>query len=81
MEACGRADEKNLAALQVWAAFLYNEAPRGSYGSPEKVKAWLEKQTGEQRLRYPHDAKDVPGDYVLRGDGWWYPPPQDRASA
>ena len=41
MEACARADEKNLAALPVWAVLLYNEAPIGSYGSPEKVKAWL----------------------------------------
>ena len=42
MGACGLADEKNLAALPVWASLLYNEAPLGSYGSPEKVKAWLE---------------------------------------
>ena len=41
MEACGRADEDNLAVLDVWAAFLYNEAPRIAHGSPEKVKAWL----------------------------------------
>ena len=25
--------------------------------------------------KYPFDAKDVPGDYVLRGDGWWVPHP------
>ena len=25
--------------------------------------------------RYPLSAKDVPGDYVLRGDGWWVPHP------
>ena len=42
MEACRRADVKNLEALQAWAAFLYNEAPANSYGSPEKVKAWIE---------------------------------------
>ena len=42
MMACVRADEKNLAALFAWASLLYNEAPNGSYGSPAKVKAWLE---------------------------------------
>ena len=44
MGACGRADDDNLAALAAWAAFLYNEAPVGSYGSPENVKAWLAKR-------------------------------------
>ena len=28
------------------------------------------------RPRYPFDSKDVPGDYVLCGDGWWYPNPE-----
>ena len=28
----------------------------------------------KHRPRYPFDAKNVPGDYVLRGDGWWCPP-------
>ena len=41
MEACGRADDKNISALPVWAVLLYNEAPSNAYGSPEKVKAWL----------------------------------------
>ena len=41
MQACGRADDQNIAALPAWAALLYNLAPSGSYGSPEKVKAWL----------------------------------------
>ena len=41
LEAFRRADDKNLAAMHTWAAFLYNEAPMGPYGSPEKVKAWI----------------------------------------
>ena len=28
-----------------------------------------------QRPSYPFDATDVPGDYVLNGDGWWDPHP------
>ena len=35
------ADDKNTAAMGAWAALLYEEAPLGSYGSPENVKAWL----------------------------------------
>ena len=27
MEACGRADERNLEALPVWASFLYQRGP------------------------------------------------------
>ena len=27
------------------------------------------------RTCYPFDAKNVPGNYVLRGDGWWCPYP------
>ena len=41
MRAWRSADERNVAAFQVWGAFLFNEAPTDAYGSPEKVKAWL----------------------------------------
>jgi hypothetical protein len=40
-----RADDTNTAAMRSWASFLYNEAPRGCYGSPEAVKDWI-KQGG-----------------------------------
>lgn len=40
MGAATNADEANLAKLRGWAHFLYNYAPRGCYGSPEKVEAW-----------------------------------------
>ena len=42
MEAVAHADDHNLAALHDWMLFLYNEAPPGSYGSPENFKNWLE---------------------------------------
>ena len=41
MEAFGRADDENSANMRRWVQFLYNYAPRGSYGSPEAVRAWL----------------------------------------
>lgn len=40
--AVGRADEENLKNLPAFAAFLYNCAPSMCWGSPEKMKAWLE---------------------------------------
>lgn len=41
MEAMGRADSENMAAIQGWAQFLYNYVPSNCYRSPEKVKAWM----------------------------------------
>ena len=40
-EALGRADDENAECLQAIVAYLYNEAPSPSWGSPEKFKAWL----------------------------------------
>jgi len=41
LEACKCADENNLTRIHVYAAYLYQLAPIGSYGSPEAVRAWL----------------------------------------
>lgn len=41
MEAFGCADDENASAMQNWCRFLYNYAPRGSYGSPEAFMNWL----------------------------------------
>lgn len=41
MEACGQADDINLARLADYARFLYNYAPRGAYGSKENVAEWI----------------------------------------
>ena len=41
MEAYGRADDTNAAAMHEYAAFLYNEAPRASHGSREAVSKWM----------------------------------------
>lgn len=40
-DAFGRADEENCEALFHIAAYCYNEMPGASWGSPEKVQAWL----------------------------------------
>lgn len=39
--ACGRADDNNRRVIYEIVAWLYNEAPSSSWGSPEKVAAWL----------------------------------------
>lgn len=38
--AVGRADSSNLKNLVAYVGFLYNEAPTGCWGSPEKYKNW-----------------------------------------
>ena len=39
--AYSRADNINTAAMRTWAAFLYNEAPRGCWGSEEAMADWI----------------------------------------
>ena len=38
--AYSRADDVNAAAMRTYASFLYNEVPRGCWGSVEAVKRW-----------------------------------------
>jgi len=45
-EACGRADDENLANLPAYAAFFYNEAPIGSRGSKQIMVNWLQNTRG-----------------------------------
>jgi hypothetical protein len=47
MEAFGRADDTNRAAMFEWCRWLYNEAPLGSYGSKEAVRQWLEAEKAD----------------------------------
>ena len=39
--AMARADQRNRANLHNICQFIYNNFPVGTYGTPEKVKAWL----------------------------------------
>jgi len=43
INAVGRADTKNRADLAEIVQYCYNELPSRAWGSPEKVKAWLER--------------------------------------
>lgn len=40
-EACARADNINRHRLFEIVSYCYNDIPSGSWGSPEKVEAWL----------------------------------------
>lgn len=40
-ETFARADEENVAAMNMWVKWFYNWAPSPCWGSPEKVKAWV----------------------------------------
>lgn len=41
MEAFGRADEENTLSMHKLMGFIYNHAPIGCHGSPEKVTKWI----------------------------------------
>jgi hypothetical protein len=41
VQAFGRADEENTAAMRDWASWLYNDAPRTCWGSPRAVSEWI----------------------------------------
>lgn len=36
-------DSINIANLQVWMTWVYNDIPHACWGTPAKVKAWCEK--------------------------------------
>lgn len=46
--AVGRADHINMKYLTNIVAYCYNDIPSDSWGSPEKVEAWLNKFRGAE---------------------------------
>jgi len=44
-----RADDINVALLRDYVRYLFNETPATCWGSPEKVKAWLDKCPTSQK--------------------------------
>lgn len=44
-----KADDTNYKRLRNYARFIYNVAPDNAWGSPEKVKAWLERGGDESQ--------------------------------
>ncbi len=41
VDAYGKADDKNTAAMREWANWLYNECPTKAWESPEAIIAWI----------------------------------------
>lgn len=50
MGAVSHADDINQARLADYAIWLYNSAPPASYGSREKVRAWMSKRRAPSAL-------------------------------
>ena len=55
MEAAGRADHINQGRLRDYADFLYNDAPRSCWGSPEAYAEWI-KQGGANGIQAALEA-------------------------
>lgn len=51
-EACTRGDVDNQRALYQHVFFLYNYAPSASWGSPEKVNAWINAHARQRRAEH-----------------------------
>ena len=46
--ACGRADAENLRNIPAFVAYFYNEVPSSCFGSPERMKAWMDARSRER---------------------------------
>lgn len=58
VQAYSRADEMNQAFMKMWVSFLYNEAPRGCWGSPEAVEEW-QRRGGLEGIQRERDRIDA----------------------
>ena len=47
MDAVGRADDDNIRVLRSICGYVHNEFPRGSHGSREIYKNWIEAKSEE----------------------------------
>ena len=61
MGSCSRADEENAAALHDICSCIYNKVPTACYGSPEKVREWLNSKGGHEKVFDSMLSKIVPG--------------------
>ncbi len=52
VQAVGKADEENQKNLPAYAMYFYNEAPSECWGSPEKMRSWMEKKEREMEEDY-----------------------------
>lgn len=65
VQAFGRADEENTAVMRDWAGWLYNNAPRGCWGSEKAVAEWIAAggltgiRAREMSAELPEDQRDV----------------------
>ena len=48
-EACSRADDDNRPLIWVYVSWLYNNAPGGCWGSPERFDSWAKAHEEKRR--------------------------------
>lgn len=57
-EAFGRADSNNREYMFQIVSFLWNHVPSGCWGSPEKVKAWLDFKRQQREMENVAERKE-----------------------
>lgn len=60
-EAISHGDDQNAQALQQYVRFLYNDAPAGCWGAPERLVSWAE-LGGLERLHKSWTQQQQEGD-------------------
>lgn len=70
-EVAHRADRENLMNLPAYAGYFFNQAPSGSFGSPEIMEAWLAKFRKDSTPACTHERVKPSHDYVTcKSCGW-----------
>lgn len=59
VEAFSRADDRNLVCMHLYAQFIYNQAPRGCWGSPDAVRIWQSHRGLAGLEAYPARQEDT----------------------
>ncbi len=47
-EACGKADDENIANLPAYVAYFYNEVPANCWGSRKTMQEWVQRQSRQK---------------------------------
>jgi hypothetical protein len=74
VEAAGRADHLNIEILHVYAGFLYNVAPRSSWGTQNVVECWM----GFRDMRYHWESVSWPKAWVEEVEKEWNARPSEK---
>jgi len=65
VQVCAHADNINRERLFEWAEFLWNEMPGNVWGSPEKVRAWIDSRRKKADETRPAARQEETNDAFL----------------